>query len=113
MDMNGGSASPDLGGGMIGALAVCGFTLFVCVDWFSDYGDCHDFDRNDSSYRSLSSRNAEKVDEPDWPLYKEQWLAFIDDMKSVKTNMKSSKKRRRLAKTKAGPQKTANGTRAF
>ncbi|MCY8487228.1 DNA translocase FtsK [Bacillus atrophaeus] len=97
MDMNGSSASPDLGGGMIGAL------LFAASHFL--------FASTGSQImaiviilmgmilitgRSLQE-TLKKWMAPIGRFIREQWAAFIDDMKSVKTNMKSSK-----AKTKSG-----------
>ena len=70
------SASPDLGGGMIGALLFAASYFSVCVDWFSDHGNCHDFDRNDFSNRTVAARNAKKVDEPDWTFYERTMVSI-------------------------------------
>ncbi|WP_367387401.1 DNA translocase SpoIIIE [Bacillus vallismortis] len=92
MDMNGSSASPDLGGGMIGALlfAASHFLfastgsqimaiVMILIGMILVTG------------RSLQE-TLKKWMSPIGRFIKEQWFAFIDDMKSVKTNMKSSKK---------------------
>ncbi|KYD05167.1 FtsK/SpoIIIE family DNA translocase [Bacillus atrophaeus] len=97
MDMNGNSASPDLGGGMIGAL------LFAASHFL--------FASTGSQIMAIviilmgmiliTGRSLQETLKkwmgPIGRFIKEQWAAFIDDMKSVKTNMKSSK-----AKTKSG-----------
>ncbi|MDR4433999.1 DNA translocase SpoIIIE [Bacillus tequilensis] len=92
MDMNGSSASPDLGGGMIGALlfAASHFLfastgsqimaiVMILIGMILITG------------RSLQE-TLKKWMSPIGRFIKEQWFAFIDDMKSVKTNMKQSKK---------------------
>ncbi|MCY9136461.1 DNA translocase FtsK [Bacillus atrophaeus] len=97
MDMNGSSASPDLGGGMIGAL------LFAASHFL--------FASTGSQIMAIviilmgmiliTGRSLQETLKkwmgPIGRFIREQWAAFIDDMKSVKTNMKSSK-----AKTKSG-----------
>ncbi|MDL5141457.1 FtsK/SpoIIIE family DNA translocase [Bacillus atrophaeus] len=97
MDMNGNSASPDLGGGMIGAL------LFAASHFL--------FASTGSQIMAIviilmgmiliTGRSLQETLKkwmgPIGRFIREQWAAFIDDMKSVKTNMKSSK-----AKTKSG-----------
>nr|WP_087941778.1 DNA translocase FtsK [Bacillus atrophaeus] len=97
MDMNGSSASPDLGGGMIGAL------LFAASHFL--------FASTGSQIMAIviilmgmiliTGRSLQETMKkwmgPIGRFIREQWAAFIDDMKSVKTNMKSSK-----AKTKSG-----------
>ncbi|MCY9159382.1 DNA translocase FtsK [Bacillus atrophaeus] len=97
MDMNGNSASPDLGGGMIGAL------LFAASHFL--------FASTGSQIMAIviilmgmiliTGRSLQETMKkwmgPIGRFIREQWAAFIDDMKSVKTNMKSSK-----AKTKSG-----------
>ncbi|MGG5776303.1 DNA translocase SpoIIIE [Bacillus subtilis] len=92
MDMNGSSASPDLGGGMIGALlfAASHFLfastgsqimaiVMILIGMILVTG------------RSLQE-TLKKWMSPIGRFIKEQWLAFIDDMKSFKSNMQSSKK---------------------
>ncbi|QIW79893.1 DNA translocase SpoIIIE [Bacillus tequilensis] len=92
MDMNGSSASPDLGGGMIGALlfAASHFLfastgsqimaiVMILIGMILITG------------RSLQE-TLKKWMSPIGRFIKEQWFAFIDDMNSVKTNMKQSKK---------------------
>ncbi|MEC0695058.1 FtsK/SpoIIIE family DNA translocase [Bacillus atrophaeus] len=97
MDMNGNSASPDLGGGMIGAL------LFAASHFL--------FASTGSQIMAIviilmgmiliTGRSLQETLKkwmgPIGRFIREQRAAFIDDMKSVKTNMKSSK-----AKTKSG-----------
>ncbi|MEC1902508.1 FtsK/SpoIIIE family DNA translocase [Bacillus atrophaeus] len=97
MDMNGNSASPDLGGGMIGAL------LFAASHFL--------FASTGSQIMAIviilmgmiliTGRSLQETLKkwmgPIGRFIREQWAAFIDDMKSVKTNMKSSK-----TKTKSG-----------
>ncbi|MGZ9791384.1 FtsK/SpoIIIE family DNA translocase [Bacillus atrophaeus] len=97
MHMNGNSASPDLGGGMIGAL------LFAASHFL--------FASTGSQIMAIviilmgmiliTGRSLQETLKkwmgPIGRFIREQWAAFIDDMKSVKTNMKSSK-----AKTKSG-----------
>ncbi|WP_340640605.1 DNA translocase FtsK [Bacillus atrophaeus] len=97
MDMNGNSASPDLGGGMIGAL------LFAASHFL--------FASTGSQIMAIviilmgmiliTGRSLQETLKkwmgPIGRFIREQWAAFIDDMKSMKTNMKSSK-----AKTKSG-----------
>lgn len=97
MDMNGNSASPDLGGGMIGAL------LFAASHFL--------FASTGSQIMAIviilmgmiliTGRSLQETLKkwmgPIGRFIREQWAAFIDDMKSVKSNMKSSK-----AKTKSG-----------
>ncbi|MCG8395178.1 DNA translocase FtsK [Bacillus atrophaeus] len=97
MDVNGNSASPDLGGGMIGAL------LFAASHFL--------FASTGSQIMAIviilmgmiliTGRSLQETLKkwmgPIGRFIREQWAAFIDDMKSVKTNMKSSK-----AKTKSG-----------
>ncbi|MGF7533139.1 DNA translocase SpoIIIE [Bacillus mexicanus] len=92
MDMNGSSASPDLGGGMIGALlfAASHFLfastgsqimaiVMILIGMILVTG------------RSLQE-TLKKWMSPIGRFITEQWFAFIDDMKSFKTNVKSSKK---------------------
>ncbi|MED3601444.1 DNA translocase SpoIIIE [Bacillus subtilis] len=92
MDMNGSSASPDLGGGMIGALlfAASHFLfastgsqimaiVMILIGMILVTG------------RSLQE-TLKKWMSPIGRFIKEQWLAFIADMKSFKSNMQSSKK---------------------
>ncbi|PJY98603.1 cell division protein FtsK [Bacillus vallismortis] len=100
MGMNGSSASPDLGGGMIGALlfAASHFLfastgsqimaiVMILIGMILVTG------------RSLQE-TLKKWMSPIGRFIKEQWFAFIDDMKSVKTNMKSSKKTKAPSKKK-------------
>ncbi|MEC1289332.1 DNA translocase FtsK [Bacillus mojavensis] len=103
MDMNGSSASPDLGGGMIGALlfAASHFLfastgsqimaiVMILIGLILVTG------------RSLQE-TLKKWMSPIGRFIKEQWFAFIDDMKSVKTNMKSSKKAKANTSKKQKP----------
>ncbi|WP_142367326.1 FtsK/SpoIIIE family DNA translocase [Bacillus halotolerans] len=103
MDMNGSSASSDLGGGMIGALlfAASHFLfastgsqimaiVMILIGMILVTG------------RSLQE-TLKKWMSPIGRFIKEQWFAFIDDMKSVKTNMKSSKKAKANTSKKQKP----------